>query len=565
MTEINSASSKRLQPIRFGIMCNGTTFPAWEADCIRKLLKLGYAEPALLIIDEDHLNNTNKWSRIKKLTRLWSLYSYFIVNRLSRALKPVDMSDSLANVPTVRCKVYKKGTFSQYFSEADIEKIKEYHLDFVLRFGFNIIRGKVLKAARYGVWSFHHDDEKKYRGAPPCFWEIYKNDNITGAMLQRLTDQLDGGAVLKKGFLKTIKTSYVENMDTVLFRSAIWPAHVCTEIQNGDAYYIDNPASTTSASVFYAPDNLQMIFFLLKVARNIVRRFYSVLFYDLWNIGIVDKPIQDFLVPGAKPPVKWLPAMPRTKFCADPFGSYHQENLHIFFEEFDYRTSKGYIAGRNLANWSISTSKEILHTPVHMSYPYLFEHEKELYCVPEASQSRKVSLYKVTEAPYKLIKICDLISDVAAIDSTILFYDNRWWLMATNGTIDKYDNLNIWYADDLLGDWKPHALNPVKIDISSARPAGTPFIHNGQLYRPSQDCSDHYGKQIIINRILRLTPTEFEEEKVALLEPFTNSQYPDGLHTISAVGNMTLIDGKKRAFIGINLTVLMHKIKEVLS
>ena len=37
--------------LRFGIMCNGRRFAAWEADCIRRLIASGHAEPALLIRD----------------------------------------------------------------------------------------------------------------------------------------------------------------------------------------------------------------------------------------------------------------------------------------------------------------------------------------------------------------------------------------------------------------------------------------------------------------------------------------------------------------------------------
>jgi len=44
----------------------------------------------------------------------------------------------------------------------------------------------------FGVWSWHHGDEDKYRGGPPAFWEIVNADPVTGALLQRLTERLDG-------------------------------------------------------------------------------------------------------------------------------------------------------------------------------------------------------------------------------------------------------------------------------------------------------------------------------------------------------------------------------------
>ena len=48
-----------------------------------------------------------------------------------------------------------------------------------------------------------------------------------------------------------------------------------------------------------------------------------------------------------------------------------------------------------------------------------------------------------------------------------------------------------------------------------------------------------------INRVLNITPDEFSEEVINLVEPPKGSEYNQGLHTISAAGSFTLIDGKK--------------------
>ena len=109
--------------------------------------------------------------------------------------------------------------------------------------------------------------------------------------------------------------------------------------------------------------------------------------------------------------------------------------------------------------------------------------------------------------------------------------------------------LFVWHARNLEGPWEPHALNPVKADIRSSRPAGTPFVHGGMLYRPAQDCSRMYGGGIVINRVVRLTPTEFAEEPAATVEPFSESPFRDGIHTLSGVGDLTLIDSKRHRFV----------------
>jgi len=74
----------------------------------------------------------------------------------------------------------------------------------------------------------------------------------------------------------------------------------------------------------------------------------------------------------------------------------------------------------------------------------------------------------------------------------------------------------------------------VKTDIRSARPGGTPFEYEGQLYRPAQDCSKTGGGKIVLNRVGRLTPTEFSRRTCCHRCTYADTPYQDGLHTLSA-------------------------------
>ena len=184
-----------MQQLRFGVMLNeDLTVYRWVADCIRALIESNLAEPALLIINS---GRTPKKSYLKGLsplkTILFRVYRrIWLTDRIS-ALQHVNLRPELRDVPRKFCKTTLKGKFSEYFSDEDILNIKEFKLDFILRFSFNIIRGEILEAARFGIWSYHHDDERRYRGGPACFWELYNGDVTTGAMLQQLTERLDGG------------------------------------------------------------------------------------------------------------------------------------------------------------------------------------------------------------------------------------------------------------------------------------------------------------------------------------------------------------------------------------
>ncbi|ETW97422.1 MAG: hypothetical protein ETSY1_22685, partial [Candidatus Entotheonella factor] len=175
--------------LKFGIMCNGYEFPAWEAQCIQQLISSGYAEPVLLIRDVTEQKQEPVFKKLFRSSCLAELFDLWWIRKRVKTLKKVSMLDTLKEVETIDCKIILKGKFSQYFTDQDLAIIKSFQLDFIIRFGFNIIRGEILQAARYGVWSYHHDDERVYRGTPPCFWEIFHQDAKTGTILQRLTDR----------------------------------------------------------------------------------------------------------------------------------------------------------------------------------------------------------------------------------------------------------------------------------------------------------------------------------------------------------------------------------------
>jgi hypothetical protein len=267
--------------------------------------------------------------------------------------------------------------------------------------------------------------------------------------------------------------------------------------------------------------------------------------YEDWNVGIVYESIKNFLKPNFKPRVHWLPKRKNGKIYADPFGVSHNHGVTIFFEESDYLHRKSVISYIELKGTTpVNEPRTALELPIHISYPYIFQHQGETFCVPETAQAGEISLYKCEYFPDRWKKVNTLIDNAAGIDSTLFNYEERWWLICTLAGKDLLSNLHIWHAPDLLGPWRPHHKNPVKSDIRSARPAGAPFISDGYLYRPAQDCSKTYGGRIIINKVTKLTPEQFSEEPASVVEPFRDGPYPDGIHTISAVNDMTLIDGK---------------------
>ena len=251
-------SNAKFNKIRFGVMCNSSQFKLSQAMTIRKILLIKEVELSLIIFDDrikvkspTIASIQRAISEFKFKNLLWFVYNAILLFR-TKANKVEDLTDELSKVPRIKCKVRMNGKFSELFAEKDVSTIREYKLDFILRFGFGILKGEILNTAKFGIWSFHHDDELKYRGGPPCFWEIYQGDNVTGTILQRITEKLDSGIVLKKGYIKT-KLCYVKNRDQMFFESTHWPAQICIDILNGNAEYVQAKPSRTSAPIYHYP------------------------------------------------------------------------------------------------------------------------------------------------------------------------------------------------------------------------------------------------------------------------------------------------------------------------
>ena len=249
--------------------------------------------------------------------------------------------------------------------------------------------------------------------------------------------------------------------------------------------------------------------------------------------------------------MRWFPRALRGEFLADPFGVRDADGkLYIFYEHFDYNSFNGrLVALATDADFSQWQSHDVLPQEVHASYPFLLQHEGRLYCIPETQKAGQVKLYRCKRLPDEWELVATLLEGFPAVDPTIVRFNNRWWMFCVSGEQGMDHQLHIWHADDLLGRWMPHAKNPVKIDNTSARPGGTPFQHEGKLYRPAQDCSRTYGWRTKIMLVTKLTPNEFAEEQAAAISPRPDWPFAGGLHTISAVSDdVTLIDAKRYLF-----------------
>ena len=231
------------------------------------------------------------------------------------------------------------------------------------------------------------------------------------------------------------------------------------------------------------------------------------------------------------------------RYFADPFVLMRKDVAHVFCEEVPFATGKGFISHFTIdAKGNVSTPRPVLEQPYHLSYPFVFEKDGEVWMIPESSAIRTVELYRAERFPDRWVKHAILLDDVLADDATLFERDGRLFLFAAlrDWQASSWEALGLYHADALTGPWHAHPANPVLLDPSSARPAGALFTHRGEIIRPGQDCARGYGRGLAFCRIDRLDEEGFAQTVLTRVAPRTGRV--EGLHTYNRAGDVELID-----------------------
>ena len=558
------------KPLRIGVLLDGLNLiPAFSV-VFDHLLAASFIDLSLLVLhDEEHVAPLSPpaWAgflprKVQNGLRadvrprvLFSLYEQFdrrMNAQSTAALDPVDYSAKLAHIPRISVRPIAKRFVHRFPPEA-IEQIRGYDLDVILRFGFNILRGDILNCARHGVWSYHHGDNDQYRGGPPHFWEMAERNPVSGVMLQVLTEQLDAGHVLTKALAPTLSyTSLVQNRVapyasgyTFVIRK-LWelhsygPEHLTQQAVPAEPY-------RGKKAIYRHPSNEEMLRFLPRlssVARNRLLGGHDDI--ARWRIGVRKPPLKSPFdsagVFNAKG-FQWIEP-PLGHFHADPFPLRWNDQDWIFFE--DYYDGRGRLAAALLKpDGSLGPIQIVLDRPYHLSYPFLWQQDGELFMIPETGSNRTVELYRCTNFPdqWKLERV---MFEGPAMDTTVISHEGRLWFFLSLIDRPASAQLFLFSAHTLFDNWTYHPANPISLDVRTARCGGDLLQDSGRLIRVAQDGSRRYGYALRFQQIERLNEREYREKPFSELTPAQMNKGLIGVHTFNRSAAVELIDGQRR-------------------
>lgn len=317
-------------------------------------------------------------------------------------------------------------------------------------------------------------------------------------------------------------------------------AQIKPELYNQDAF----PLVPGSKQLSNLQCCIRSVGLLLKQSRA---RLRNLMQHEQWQLAfthsdghVFDKAVRDFqsLTPAAN--TTW----------ADPHLIVDGDKTHVFMEAIDDGQDRGKIAHTVLTQDGFEhVPRTVLEEPHHLSYPFVFKHEEAFYMIPETATRRNITLYKARNFPDGWEKVCNLIDNIDAADTTLFQHDGLWWIF-TNGmshpAVDERDLLMLFYAEDLFSNsWTPHPLNPIVTGVDRSRMAGAIYIKDGDLFRPSQYGAKRYGFGINISNITTLSTTDYQETLVGRLKPSNRSGWI-GCHTAVHNDQFIMIDRLQR-------------------
>ena len=563
------------RPLSVGILLNSYLVDLWAYSALDKAIRNGSIRISALILR--NAPEPPKRSRFRRLFSPRALF-WFLYRAADRLLTRVrlrgrirahqlrDIRDLAPEAEVIE--VIPKATgWSDYILPDDSERIKALDLDILFRRGFRILRGDILsECSRYGVWSYHHGDNRVNRGAPPGFWEFLEGWDCAGAILQILTEDLDGGTVLAKTTCRTRNARTWGELRNQLYWKASEMLPRCLRVVAEHGVEGLNRLSAEHAHPFcvydgrlYRPPNAR------SSLRGLFKLAGSVLSWvaNKARCGLMQaagrRPVPGWAIlyrrgetsgPSIELNMRKFTRIisPRGRFWADPFLAERCAKRVMFFEDYYYDQDKAVIAAAELSEDGLAGPPvTVLEEPFHLSYPHLFEYQDELYMIPECRESGQIRLYKCTTFPHRWELERVVRDNVSAVDTTVFEHEGRWWMFSSirshTGSEDSAE-LHLFCSASPLGDWTPHAMNPVSMNVRRARPAGNVFRLNGKLYRPGQiGISEGWG--IALCEITSLSPEVYEEKVVEVIEPRW-ARDVIGVHTLNIYPDCILADVRLR-------------------
>ncbi|WP_276390442.1 glucosamine inositolphosphorylceramide transferase family protein [Eudoraea chungangensis] len=403
-------------------------------------------------------------------------------------------------------------------------RIQSYYLDIILHLEVCIYNFNLVGITKYGLWSILTNCNYKGHNDMAGLWEICNKKSVIEVGLVQFGVKNNAYEIVETAFFNP-HWSLARTNDILLEGSVtLWTKNL-RKLSGRINIKKSLPSIHTPSDscLHYSYLVKYLFFFYITLYDKAWKIITGILFGIRYQHWILFFGKGNFLNSDLKELKPIIP--PKNEFWADPFLFMYKGITYVFYETYEYHTKKGKISCGVLEDGDITNVVDVLNLDYHLSYPYIFEEDGEIYLMPETLENMRLEVYRCVQFPNKWELISTAFEGEMVADA--FFYNdkmNQNWLFINKKKTDYLpinSELYIYKTDGpKLNVLLPHTENPVYIDSRVARNGGGIFRYKNDIFRPSQRNIDGvYGKALNINKIHELTIDSFIEERAIVFEP----------------------------------------------
>jgi hypothetical protein len=525
-----------------GVVLDSSRVPGWIYHLVEKLSSCSAIETLLFVLENDS-KGAARLEGGPVLFRCWAALDRWVRQAETDALRSRDWR-LLSRSRSIRVLLLQTRD-ATHLLDGDIARIKEANLDLILYLGRDVLGAELSACASLCAWSVQNGTTE----VPDQFWDMYEGNLVTLYGPQIIEQKQSRTRVVHRSTATTYLLSLALNQNDAYWEIA---RVLVTQLSDPERLRADvqlhTEANADQHEMSRTLSNLRMARFLVQwTMRTLRHEFTKRLFREQWSIVIQARPDMPKMIAnhGFR-----IVRPPRDRFYADPFLIERNGRNYLFIEDYRLSSRKGLISCCEVdSEGNCSEPRVVLERTYHLSYPFLFSWQGYIYMIPETRDNGTIEMYRASDFPYTWVQESILMSDVDAVDSTLLHHHDKWWLF-TAGVLDHAlpeRTLCLFSADSPWGPWSAHPKNPIVSDACRARPAGCLYFENGQLIRPGQDCSKSYGGAIRLHRVDVLSETDYQETQLASITPDCIPG-STGIHTLNQNTEYRVLDCKFSIF-----------------
>lgn len=410
------------------------------------------------------------------------------------------------------------------FDNLDLIQLKNQNIDFLIFLNDNHINKDFIEVSKFGALILRKYDNRFIESDVVGFWETYLNKPTIGFSINQILPNNKLEHVIFRGNFRT-RSLWNENKAIIDKKSIKFLKTTLLKFSEGKIIDKLKEKNLNQKNFRKKPSLLNLIKYIFKEYTKVLKsRFNQYIgIKKKWSVSFVNesKIEIDFkkLITIKNPP---------NRFLADPFVIKKNNRNICFVEDYCFKKKRAKISAYELFKNDYKKIGTALEEDFHLSFPFVFKHNQEIFMIPETGEVNEIRLYKCINFPLEWRFQKTLIKNIDAVDTVVFKKEDKWYLLSNvcSSFINEHDSeLHLYTSKNLFGNnWSKSENNPIILDSEKARNGGF-FSFQNSYYRVNQvHKKNQYGYSLKINKINLINENLYQEKEVNEFKPiFINS------------------------------------------